>query len=97
MGPFLPLLVAFAEPDQHGGAAAVAPPAAEAQEDAAERRRPGEQPELPAPIRQDNPGAISAPPPQAFPHDHIPVPDRWRLIEAVGVKERLWDPYHQNT
>lgn len=27
-----------------------------------------------------------------------PIPDRWRLIENLGViKERWWDPYHQNT
>jgi hypothetical protein len=26
-----------------------------------------------------------------------PVPDRWRIVEAVGYKENLWDPYNQNT
>ena len=25
------------------------------------------------------------------------MPDRWRLIEAVGVNEKWWDPYNQNT
>ena len=30
--------------------------------------------------------------------DQLPVPDRWRLIESLGVvKERWFDPYHQNT
>lgn len=33
---------------------------------------------------------VGSPPPS-------PVPDRWGLIEAVGVEERWWDPYHQNT
>ena len=62
------------------------------------RRRPGYVPELPDPVTQDNPGAVRAPPPQAFPTDQIPVPDRWRLIETLGlVKERWWDPYNQNT
>jgi hypothetical protein len=26
-----------------------------------------------------------------------PVPDRWRIVEALGYKENLWDPFHQNT
>ena len=60
------------------------------------RRRPGRTRE-PQPPAQVNPGA--APPPMAaeFPKDVIPVPDRWRLVEAVGVNERWWDPYNQNT
>jgi hypothetical protein len=63
------------------------------------RRRPGiPQSELEDPVSQDNPGAVRAPPPEAFPTDQIPVPDRWRLIETLGVvKERWFDPYNQNT
>lgn len=63
------------------------------------RRRPGvPQHELPDPVEQVNPGALRSPPPQAFPTDQLPVPDRWRLIESLGVvTERWWDPYHQNT
>jgi hypothetical protein len=26
----------------------------------------------------------------------VPVPDRWRLVEAIGYKENLWDPYNRN-
>jgi hypothetical protein len=53
---------------------------------------------LPERIEQRNDGAIRAPPPQAFPTDQLPVPDRWRLIESLGlVKESLLDPYNQNT
>jgi hypothetical protein len=49
-------------------------------------------------VTQDNPGAVRAPPPEAFPTDQVPIPDRWRLIETLGiVKERWFDPYHQNT
>ncbi len=47
---------------------------------------------------QENPGAVSAPPPEAFPTDQIPVPDRWRLIETLGVVQSNWfNPYNQNT
>ena len=62
------------------------------------RRRPDYTDPLPDPVSQDNPGAVRAPPPQAFPVEDIPIPDRWRLIETLGiVKERWWDPYNQNT
>ena len=63
------------------------------------RRRPGiPQQELEPAVSQDNPGALRAPPPEAFPTDQIPVPDRWRLVESLGlVRERWFDPYNQNT
>lgn len=64
------------------------------------RRRPGYRPDLPDALSQDNEGALRPPPPQAYPgiEDQLPVPDRWRLIETLGViKERWFDPYHQNT
>ena len=62
------------------------------------RRRPGQpQSELPEAVRQENPDAVAPPPMEAFPRELMSVPDRWRLIEAVGVRSRLWDPYNQNT
>lgn len=62
------------------------------------RRRPGYEAPLPEAVTQDNPGAVRAPPPEAFPTDQVPIPDRWRLIETLGVvKERWFDPYNQNT
>ena len=63
------------------------------------RRRPGvPQHELPQAVSQTNEGAVRAPPPEAFPTDEFPVPDRWRLIQSLGlVKERWFDPYGQNT
>ncbi|MXO91848.1 hypothetical protein [Pontixanthobacter aquaemixtae] len=62
------------------------------------RRRPGYVGALPDRIDQTNEGAFRAPPPEAFPTDQIPIPDRWRLIESLGiVKENWWDPYGQNT
>ena len=88
--------------------AAEAPPSAQPDEETAPpdvdsgildgRRKPGYNLDLPDPVSQDNPGAVRAPPPEAFPTDQFPVPDRWRLIETLGlVKQRWWDPYHQNT
>jgi len=62
------------------------------------RERPGYTAPLPDRIEQNNEGAIRAPPPEAFPTDQLPIPDRWRLIESLGlVKENLLDPYNQNT
>ena len=63
------------------------------------RRRPGvPQGDLPDPVTQENVGAVRAPPPSAFPTDQIPIPDRWRIVETLGlVREDYLDPYHQNT
>jgi len=62
------------------------------------RRRPGRvEPPPPEEPRTLNPNALNAPPPDAFPTDQVPIPDRWRLIEAVGVHSRWFDPYNQNT
>ena len=62
------------------------------------RKRPGYQPRLPDKVTQDNIGAVRPPPPEAFPTDEFPIPDRWRLIQSlVLVKERWFDPYNQNT
>lgn len=71
------------------------------------RRRPGYQPGLPEAVTQDNPGAIRALPPAAFPGESLPIPDRWRLITALcpvqsifvalqNVCHSRFDPYHQN-
>ncbi len=47
------------------------------------RRRPGFQAQLPEEAVQENPGALRAPPPEAFPTDQIPVPDRWRIMTGL--------------
>ncbi len=70
------------------------------------RKRPGEQEDLPEPVRQENKGAVRAPPPEAFPTDSaFPIPDRWRLASTLGLafdgnvkrgKEAFLDPYNQN-
>ncbi|NML08494.1 hypothetical protein [Sphingomonas sp. G-3-2-10] len=62
------------------------------------RRRPDYRNQLPDRVTQDNPGAVRAPPPEAFPTDTYPIPDRWRLIQTLGVVREDWrDPYNQNT
>lgn len=62
----------------------------------ADRRRPGVPRRAPPVEPAMDPNAV--PPPQPnLPREFIPISDRWRLIEAVGVKERYWDPYNQNT
>ncbi len=77
---------------------AAPPPTPGEQEPLQDRRRPDDHSVLPDPVRQENPGAIRSPPPEAFPSDHVPIPDRWRLIQTLGiVRERWWDPYNQNT
>lgn len=64
-----------------------------------ERRRPGvPDSELGEREVQNNPGAIRSPPPEAFSYDHAPIPDRWRLVETLGIaREDYLDPYNQNT
>lgn len=49
--------------------------------------------ELPPP----NPNRYEPPSAGAFPQDFIPLTDRWRIVENVGVNERWFDPYNQNT
>ncbi len=63
------------------------------------RRQPGlTDPKLPDAIIQSNPGALAPPKPGDFPRDHLGVPDRWRLVETLGLVKSNWkDPYHQNT
>ena len=59
------------------------------------RRRPGHayEPFVEAPLQ--NPDAINpAPVDQAG--EFIPVPDRWRIMEALGFKHPWYDPYNQN-
>ena len=38
------------------------------------------------------------PPALAMPdYNLVGLPDRWRLVEALGVNEKPWDPYNQST
>src|SRR5258708_5828336 len=67
------------------------------QTDEGERRRPGALPsdaDRVAPVM--DPTAV--PPPQPMlPREFIPLPDRWRLTDAIGItRPRFYDPYNQN-
>jgi len=62
------------------------------------RRRPGYNAALPDAVSQNNPGAVRAPPPEAFPTDSIPLPDRWRIMTglcpAKGGDQSLFTVFH---
>jgi hypothetical protein len=48
------------------------------------RRRPGYEATFPDQAKQNNPGALRAPPPEAFPSGEFPpVPDRWRIMTSL--------------
>lgn len=73
-------------------------PAASArgEEEALERARPGAAPRQ-APIPPEvEPGQV--PPPEPWhPRESLPVPDRWRIVQSLGLLPyRGWDPYNPN-
>lgn len=39
---------------------------------------------------------LARPTPDQF-ADHIPIPDRWRIVDSLGYQDNWWDPYNQNT
>ena len=65
-----------------------------------QRQRPGVDPnDNSAAAARDvyNSGALSRPA-SGLPRETISIPDRWRLIETLGiVKDDFYDPYNQNT
>jgi len=96
--PVLPASEQVAPPQTAAPVASDIDPESDPAETIDGRKRPGFEKARPDPISQTNPGAVRAPRPEAFPKDQIPVPDRWRLIESLGVVKENWlDPYHQNT
>jgi len=68
----------------------------QAQQDEESRRRPGRPEEPPRNLPPVDPTAVP-PPTRAMPRESVPVPDRWRIVESIGVNESWWDPYNQNT
>lgn len=53
----------------------------------ADRRRPGRAPRKSEPLPPVDPEAVPPPSPN-LPAEFIPVPDRWRIVEAIGVNEK---------
>jgi Bacterial SH3 domain len=75
--------------------------AAAAAPDAVPDDRIVQRPPMGAPLEAIIPAIDPAqvPPPQALlPRETIPVPDRWRLMEQLGlIHQRWYDPYNPNT
>lgn len=63
---------------------------------AEQRRIPGRPPAIVPVPPVANPGA-ALPPQPVHTSNYLPVPDRWRILEALGRPERLYDPYDTNT
>jgi len=62
----------------------------------AERRIPGQPPPPEAVEPIENPAAML--PPQAVPPSvSVAIPDRWRILDALGRQENVFDPYNTNT
>ncbi len=63
------------------------------------RQAVGVTPIPPEPEPYIDPTAIPLPPPRAAgPDDFLAIPDRWRLVDTLGlIKENPLDPYDQNT
>ena len=60
------------------------------------RRAPGQAPPPSGIEPIVNPGGL--PPPKPFETGgYVPLPDRWRILDALGRKENLFDPYNTNT
>jgi hypothetical protein len=100
LGPafFAGVPAAAADPTKLQLGQLAAPPAAAPADQTAqeERRRPGAPPAAPAVPPVMEPNAVPPPSP-ALPREFVPIPDRWRLVDALGlVQPRFYDPYNQN-
>ncbi len=64
-----------------------------------ERRRPGKPPQQERGPKRPPIDPDAIPPPSVINLDaFVPVPDRWRIMESLGITpQRWWDPYNQNT
>ena len=60
-----------------------------------EQRRPQTEP-LKYALPAIDPNQVPAPS-RLDPRISLPVPDRWRIMESLGQKQRWWDPYNINT
>jgi hypothetical protein len=62
----------------------------------AEQLIPGRLPSTVPPEPLTNPGAVPGPQPY-LPNVTVPIPDRWRILDALGIKENPFNPYDNNT
>ena len=62
----------------------------------AERRIPGQPPPPEAVEPIENPAAI-LPPQSVSTSVSVAIPDRWRILDALGRQENVFDPYNTNT
>lgn len=51
----------------------------------------------PLPPLSPNPVSVVPRPKLQDYENSIPVPDRWRIVDALGYEDNWWDPYHRNT
>ena len=58
-------------------------------------RRPGEAAPALVTLPGEDPAQL-APPDPSLPRESLPVPDRWRLMQALGFNFPWYDPYNQN-
>ena len=87
---------AFAGKEQINQAANDGEEALLSDSEAQRRAAPGRpQRDASRPTPTDNPGAVPPAPPN-LPREFIPIPDRWRLSDAIGVMTSTIDPYKQN-
>jgi hypothetical protein len=59
------------------------------------RRIPGREEPLRPEMEPIDPSKVEPPQPN-LPREYVPIPDRWRLIDSLGMKTNWWDPYNQN-
>lgn len=59
-----------------------------------ELKRPQGQPQK-YPLPPIDPARVPAPA-AAVRRESLPVPDRWRIMEGLGLPDQRWDPYHPN-
>lgn len=66
----------------------------------AQRRRPDDSERRSGPAvaeRQPNPASPIPRPGLSDYVGRVPMPDRWRIVNALGYPDKWWDPYNQNT
>jgi hypothetical protein len=61
-----------------------------------ERQIPGQPPPAVPPPVLGSPNAVMPPQPTTS-ENFIPVPDRWRILDALGRTENIFDPYNTNS